>query len=125
MAMPKQLDKYEDGSHRGKKKLEKVEKAEAARILTEARTKGGENAKRQDGVSANKEVDVGEMVRRRKVQVEVQKAGKAEARKREELLEEEKNEAEKKSPGEKQKRIREEKKKKAREEWQSNVKGVE
>jgi len=107
MATPEQLMKYKDGSHRGKKKLEEVEKAEAARILAEARTKGGENAKRQDGGSTNKEVDVGEMVRRMEVQVEVQKAGKLEARKREELLEEKKSEAEKKSQGEEQKRIRE------------------
>jgi len=121
-ASPEQLDKCKEGSHRGKKKLEEVEKAEAARMLAEAITKGGENGKRQAGGSASKEVDVGEMLRRREVQVELQKAGKAEVRKREELLEEEKIGAEKNNQGEKQKRVREENKKKVREEWLVNVK---
>jgi len=125
MATPEQLEKYEDGSHRGKKKLKTVEKAEAARILREARTKAWENAKKQDGGSASREVDVGELVRRREVQVEVQKAGNAEARKREELLEEERVKAEKKIQVEEQKRIREDKKKKVREEWQIIVKRAE
>jgi len=75
------------------------------------RTKGGENAKRQDGVGAIKEIDIGEMVKRREVQVEVQKSRKAEAKKREEMVEAEKKEVEKKGPEEEQKRIREEKKK--------------
>jgi len=63
-------------------------------------------------------------VRRREVQVEVQKAGKAEASKRKELLEKERIEAERKSQGEEQMGIREEKKKKVREKWQENVKRV-
>jgi len=120
-ATPEQLDKYKDGSHRGKKKLEEVEKAEAARILAEARRKARKKAKGQDGGSTSREVDVGDMVKRREVQVEVQKAGKAEARQREELLEEERVAAEKKIQAEEQQKIREQKKKRVREEWQINV----
>jgi len=56
-----QLGKYKDGSHRGKKKLEEVKKAETARIPAETRTKGGKNAKRQEGGSTSREVDVGDM----------------------------------------------------------------
>jgi len=51
MATPEQLDKYKDGSHRGKKKLEEVEKAEAARLLAEVRTKAGRTQKDRTGVA--------------------------------------------------------------------------
>jgi len=120
-ATPEQLDKFKDGFYRSKKKLEEVEKAEATRILAEARTKAGEKAKRQDGGSTSRKVDVGDMVRRSEVQVEIQKARNAEARKREELLEEERVAAEKKIQAEEQKKVREDRKKKVWEEWQINV----
>jgi len=110
---PEQMDKYKDGSHRGKKKLEKAEKAEAERRLADVRTKAGEKAKRQEGASTSKDVDVAELMRQREVQVEIQKAGKAEARKREESIEEERRVvAEKKIQAEEQRKVREEKKKK-------------
>jgi len=77
-----QYDRYKDGSHRGRKKLEDVEKMEAEKRLTEVRTQAGEKAKKVEGASTSIDVDVGELVRRREAQVEVQKEGKAEARKK-------------------------------------------
>jgi len=41
MATTEQLEKYKDGWHRGRKKLEEVERAEAARVQAEGRMKGG------------------------------------------------------------------------------------
>jgi len=38
---PEQLEKYKDGSHHGKKKLEEVKKAEAERRLAEAEQRRG------------------------------------------------------------------------------------
>jgi len=40
-----QYDRYKDGSHRGRKKLEDVEKAEAKKRLAGVRTKAGEKPK--------------------------------------------------------------------------------
>jgi len=74
-----QYDRYKDGSHRGKKKLDEVEKAEEERRLAEARMKAGEKAKRGDVAGTSKEVDVAVMMRRMEVQVEIQNAEKAEA----------------------------------------------
>jgi len=56
-ATHEQLERYKNGSHRSKKKLEDLKKAEAERRLVEAKTKAGENAKRQDGGSTSREVD--------------------------------------------------------------------
>jgi len=73
---------YKDGSHGGKKKLKDNERAEAERKLAEVRTKAEEKAKRVNGANTSRSVDVGELMRRREMQVEVQKEGKAEAKKR-------------------------------------------
>jgi len=62
-------------------------------------------------------VDVAELVKKREVQLSVQQEGRAEARKRDELLEEERATAEKKIQLEEQQRAKEEKKRKVREEW--------
>jgi len=40
MATTEQFEKYKDGSHRGKKKLEELGRIEAARMQAEMRTKG-------------------------------------------------------------------------------------
>jgi len=72
--------------------------------------------------STSRSVDVGELVRRREVQLAVQKDGKAEARKREELLEEERAPAEKKTQLEEQQKAKEEKKMRVKEEWQRKLK---
>jgi len=122
---PEQYERYSDGSHRGRKKVEEGEKAEAARRLSAVRTKAGEQAKRLDGAGTSRDIDVDELVRRREVQVELQKERRAEAKKREEVLEEERTAAKKKSQVEEQQRNREEKKKKVREEWQKQMKLVE
>jgi len=82
---PEQYERYSDGSHRGRKKVEEGEKAEAARRLTAVRTKAGEQAKRLDGAGTSRDIDVGELVRRREVQVELQKEVRAEAKKMEEV----------------------------------------
>jgi len=57
---PEQYDRYKDGSHRGRKKIEEGEKAEAAKRLTEVRTKAGEKAKKVDGAGTSRDIDVGE-----------------------------------------------------------------
>jgi len=56
--------------------------------------------------------------------VELQKEGRAEAKKREEVLEEERAAAKKKSQVEEQQKNREEKKRRVREEWQKQLKLV-
>jgi len=43
---PEQYERYSDGSHRGKKKIEESEKAEAERRIAEARTKAVKRPKR-------------------------------------------------------------------------------
>jgi len=53
-----QYERYKDGSHRGRKKLEDGKKAEAERILAEVRTKAGEKAKRADGAGTSRNVDL-------------------------------------------------------------------
>jgi len=108
-----QYEKYSDGSHRGRKKVD--EKAEAERKRAEVRTKAGEMSKKDDISKNSREVDLTESMRRREEQVAVQNAGKADSRKREEILELERAAAEKKVWVEQQK------KKKAREEWQRNL----
>jgi len=123
-----QYDRYKDWSHRGKKKLDDVENTEEERRLAKARTKAGEKAKRGAMASTSKEVDVAaeiEMMRRREVQVEIQNAEKAEARKRDEQLEEKRVAVEKKIQLEEQQKNREEKKRKVKEEWQKNLRLVE
>jgi len=117
-----QYEKYSDSSHRGKKKMEGNERAEKKKKLAEVRTKAGEKAKKGDRASTSRSVDVGELVRRIEVQLEVHQDGKAEARKREELLEEERATAEKKIQLEEQEKAKEEKKKKVKEEWQKKLK---
>jgi len=78
---PEQYDRYSDGSHQGKKKLEESEKAEAERKITEARTKAGEKAKKHEGASTSKKVNVAELMRRREKQVEIQNVGRIDAKK--------------------------------------------
>jgi len=127
-----QYERYNDGSHRGKKKLEGIDKFETERKRVEPRTKAGERAKKEDVastsrevVSASKEVDLAELMKRREEQVAIQNAGKIEARKREELLEQEREAAEKKIQLGEQQKAREEKKKRAKEDWQKQLKLVE
>jgi len=77
---PEQYERYSDGSHRGKKKIKESEKAEAERKIADARTKAGEKAKKNDGASTSKEVNMAgastskevnmaEVLRRREEQV--------------------------------------------------------
>jgi len=94
--IPEQYERYKDGSHRGKKKLEENEKSEAERKRVEVRTKAGEKAKKKEVASTSREVDLAELMRRREEQVAIQNVGKVDARKREELLEQERATAEKK-----------------------------
>jgi len=91
-----QYDKYSDGSHRGKKKLESNEKAETEKKLVEVRTKAGDKAKKVEEASTSRSVSVAELVKKKEVQLSVQQEGRAEAKKREELLEEQRANAEKK-----------------------------
>jgi len=111
-----QYDKYSDGSHRGKKKLESNERAENEKRVVEARIKAGEKAKKGDEASTSRNVSVGELVKRREVQLSVQQEGRAEARKRDELLEEQRANAERKIQIEEQK-ASEERKQKIKEQW--------
>jgi len=92
-----QYERYSDGSHRGKKEIEESEKAEAERKIAEARTKAGEKAKKNDGASTSKEVNMDELLRRREEQVEIKNAERVDAKKKGELLEQERVAAEKKS----------------------------
>jgi len=64
-------------------------------------------------------------MRRKEVQVDIKNAGKTEAKKREELLEEERATAEKKIQGEELQKAREEKKRKVKEEWQKKMRLLE
>jgi len=113
---PDQYERYSDGSHRGKKKVD--EKTEAERKRLEVRTKAGELSKKDDGSKSSKETEIVELMKRREEQVTVQNAGKVEARKRGDVLEQERAAAEKKMWAEQQKKDSDEKKKRAKEEWQ-------
>jgi len=64
-------------------------------------------------------------MKRREEQVDVQNAGKAEARKREEKLEQDRATAEKKILLEEQQKNKAEKSRKAKDEWQKNMRLVE
>jgi len=119
---PEQYDRYSDGSHRGKKKLEESEKAEAERKIAEARTKSEEKAKKHDGASTSKDINLAELMRRREKQEEIQNVGRINAKKREELLEQKRVAAEKKIQLEEQQKVREEKKRRVRYEWQKQLK---
>jgi len=104
--------------------LEESEKAEAERKMAEARTKAGEKAKKHEGASSSKDINLAELMRRREEQVEIQNAGTADAKKREELLEQGRVAAEKIQLKEQQKN-REEKKRRVKEEWRKQVKLIE
>jgi len=119
---PEKYDHYSDGSHRGKKKLEESEKAEAEKKIAEARTKAGEKAKKNDGASTSKEVNVAELLRRREEQVGIKNVKRVDAKKREELLEQERVAAQKKIQLEEQQKVRDDKKRRVREEWQKQLK---
>jgi len=123
--LAEQYERYNDESHRGKKKLEGVDKVEIERKRVEPRTKAGERAKKDEVVSTVRKMDLAELMRKREEQVEIQNAGKIEARKREELLEQEREAAEKKIQLGEQQRAREKKKRRAKEDWQKQIKAVE
>jgi len=106
-----QYNKYSDGSHPGKKKLESNGRAETEKKLGEVRIKAGEKAKKVEEASTSKSVSVAELVKKREVQLSVQQEGRAKAKKREELLEEQRANAEKKIQLEEQLRANEEEKK--------------
>jgi len=116
---PDQYERYSDRFHRGKKKVD--EKAEAERKRVEVRTKAGEMSKKDDVSKTSKDVDLAEIMRRREEQVTVQNADKLEARKREDVLEQERTTAEKKIWAEQQKKDNEQKKKRVKEEWQRKL----
>jgi len=116
---PEQYEKYSDGSHRGKKKIDG--KAEAERKRAEVRTMAGETSKKDDVSKSTREVDLTESMRRREEQVAVQNAGKTDARKRDDILELERAAAQKKLWAEQQKSDSNQKKKRAKEEWQKNL----
>jgi len=120
-----QYERYKDGSHRGKKKLEGADKSEAEKRRADVRTKAGEKAKKEEVASTTREVDLAELMRIREEQVAVQNAGKVEARKREEMLEQERATVEKKIQVEKQQKNKAEKSRKVKEEWQINMRLVE
>jgi len=99
---------------------------ENERKRVEVRTKAGEKAKKDDVAGTSKEFDVAELMRRREEQVVIQNAGKVEARKREDILEQERAAAEKKIQAEGERKDREEnKRRRVKEEWQKSVKVVE
>jgi len=102
-----QYEKYKDGSHRGKKKLEENERTEAGRKWVEVRTKAGKKAKKEKVASTSREVDLAELMRKREEQVAIQNAGKIEARKREDTMEPERVTAEKKKWMEEERKNRE------------------
>jgi len=120
-----QYERYKDGSHRGKKKLEENEKSEAEMRRVEVRTKAGEKVKKDEVASTSREVDLAEPMRRREEQVAIQNTGKIDARKREELLEQESATAEKKIQLEEQQKNKVEKSRKIKEDWQKNLRLVE
>jgi len=76
-----QYEKYKDGSHRGKKKLEENERTETERKQVNVRTKAEEKTKKDDVASTSREVDLAELMRRREEQLAIQNAGKIEASK--------------------------------------------
>jgi len=116
-----QYERYNDGSHRGKKKLENNDKAEAEKKRAEVRTKAGEKAKKTEVAGTSRELDLTESMKRREEQEAVQNAGKINARKREDILELERAAAEKTLWAEQQRKDSDQKKKTAREEWQRNL----
>jgi len=122
---PEQYERYKDGSHGSKKKPEENEKSEAKRKRVEVRTKGGKKAKKEEVASISREVDLAELMRRREEQVAIQNAGKVDAKKREELIEQERATAEKKIQLEEQHRNNAEKNRKIKEERQKNLRLVE
>jgi len=63
-----QYERYNDGSHRGKKKLEGADKSEAERKRADVRTKAGKKAKKEEVASTSREVDIAELMRRREEQ---------------------------------------------------------
>jgi len=77
-------------------KLEENEKTETERKRVNVRTKAGGKARKDEVASTSREVYLAELMRRREEQVAMQNAGKIEARKREDLLEQERATAEKK-----------------------------
>jgi len=120
---PEQYEKYSDGSHRGKKQLGENEKLENEWKRGKVRTKAGERAKKDDLAGTSKDLDLAELMRRREEQVAMQNAGKMEARKREDILEQERATADKKIQAEEERKDREEnKRRRVKEEWQKSVK---
>jgi len=116
---PDQYERYSDGSHRGKKKVD--EKTEAERKRVEVKTKAGEMYKKKDVSKTSRDVDLTELMKQREEQVAVQNAGKVEARKRKDVLEQERAAAEKKMWAEQQKKDNDQKKKRVEEEWQKKL----
>jgi len=113
---PDQYERYSDGSHRGKKKID--EKTEAERKRLDVRTKAGEMSRKEEVSKSSKEMDISEQMKRREDQVVIQNVGKLEARKIEDAFEQERAASEKKMLAEQQKKDSDEKKKRAKEEWQ-------
>jgi len=84
--------------------------------------RGGE-AKKDEVAGTSREVDLAELMKRREEQVAIENAGKIEARKREDALEQERATAEKKIRMEEERKDREEnKRRRVKEEWQKNAK---
>jgi len=102
--------RYQDGSHRSRKRLEEAAKAEAeaAKAQEEARTKSEENAKRQDVAGTSKEVDSGDGENERDTGG-CTAMGKAEAHQKKNIAE-----AEKRAQEENRVKMKELKKKEAR-----------
>jgi len=78
-------------------------------------------SRKEEVSKSSKETDLAELMERREEQVAVQNAGKVEARKRGDVLEQERAAAEKKMWAEQQKKDNDEKKKRAKEEWQRKL----
>jgi len=107
------------------KKHEENEKSEAERKRVEDRTKAREKANKEEVDSTSREVNLAELMKRREKQVVVQNAGRLDAKKIEELLEQERATAEKKIQLEEQQKNKAEKSRKIKEEWQNNLRMVE
>jgi len=116
---PDQYERYSDGSHRGKKKVD--EKAEAERKRVEVKTKAGEMSRKEEVSKPSKKTDLAELMKRREEQVAVQNASKVEARKREDVFKQERAAAEKKMWADQQKKDNDQKKKRVKEEWQRKL----
>jgi len=87
------------------------------------RTKAGEKAKKDIVVGTGREVEFAELMRKREEQVTIQNAGKIDARKREDAIEQERATAEKKICMEEEHKDREEnKRRRVLKEWQKNAK---